>query len=374
MSDDAVYRRLQEDLDRMPVGFPATESGVEIRILRQLFTPAEARVALCVNMKTEPVATIRRRLDFEMSGEMLALTLEGMVRRGLIRKDDSHAELRYGKLPFVIGIYEGQVDKLSKQLAFDLMEYFEDGLGQAIRPRKTTQLRTVPIHQPIPVEHGVGQYDDVRASVRKCEGPFAVMNCICRQAQDLAGKPCRQTAVRENCLTMGSAAKVMVSHGQARYITRERMLELLDGADREGLVLQPQNTRDPLFVCLCCGCCCVSLRAGKRLDRPVEFFAANFYVRIHTDECRACGECVHRCQMDAMSLDGGAAGVDLSRCIGCGLCVSTCPAGAIELRAKPEGYTPPASVMSLYSRIYRERYGNLAFAKTGVRLLTRQLA
>ena len=42
MGSDELYRKLQQHLDRMPVGFPATESGVEIRILRQLFTPEEA--------------------------------------------------------------------------------------------------------------------------------------------------------------------------------------------------------------------------------------------------------------------------------------------------------------------------------------------
>ena len=46
MSDDAVYRELQQHLDSMPVGFPETASGVEIRILKQLFTPEEARIAV----------------------------------------------------------------------------------------------------------------------------------------------------------------------------------------------------------------------------------------------------------------------------------------------------------------------------------------
>ena len=56
MSDESVYRQLQLDLDRMPVGFPATDSGVEIRVLRQLFTPLEARAALCLGMLLEPLS------------------------------------------------------------------------------------------------------------------------------------------------------------------------------------------------------------------------------------------------------------------------------------------------------------------------------
>jgi len=38
-TSESLYRRLQQHLDRMPVGFPATQSGVEIRILQRLFTP-----------------------------------------------------------------------------------------------------------------------------------------------------------------------------------------------------------------------------------------------------------------------------------------------------------------------------------------------
>ena len=41
MSSEA-YRKLQEHLDRLPMGFPRTESGVEFEILQQLFAPEEA--------------------------------------------------------------------------------------------------------------------------------------------------------------------------------------------------------------------------------------------------------------------------------------------------------------------------------------------
>ena len=34
-----VYQNLARHLDNLPAGFPATKSGVEIRILKRLFTP-----------------------------------------------------------------------------------------------------------------------------------------------------------------------------------------------------------------------------------------------------------------------------------------------------------------------------------------------
>ena len=38
MTDD-IYRKLAQRLDAIPNGFPATESGVELRLLAKIFTP-----------------------------------------------------------------------------------------------------------------------------------------------------------------------------------------------------------------------------------------------------------------------------------------------------------------------------------------------
>ena len=43
MSDE-VYYKLAEVLDSLPNGFPATESGVEIRLLKKIFQPDEAEL------------------------------------------------------------------------------------------------------------------------------------------------------------------------------------------------------------------------------------------------------------------------------------------------------------------------------------------
>ena len=37
-----VYENLRAHLDRLPAGFPRTPTGLEIRILKRLFTPDEA--------------------------------------------------------------------------------------------------------------------------------------------------------------------------------------------------------------------------------------------------------------------------------------------------------------------------------------------
>ena len=60
-----VYEKLAQHLDNLPSGFPRTESGVEMRILRRLFSPEEAKLATCLTMIPEPTAGIAARLEAE---------------------------------------------------------------------------------------------------------------------------------------------------------------------------------------------------------------------------------------------------------------------------------------------------------------------
>ena len=94
---ETVYRRLQRHLDRMPVAFPATPSGVELRILQRLFTPEEAEIALELSAIPEPPATIQRRFGSRMTLEKLRGELEQMAAKGSILAFPVAGEMRYGK-------------------------------------------------------------------------------------------------------------------------------------------------------------------------------------------------------------------------------------------------------------------------------------
>jgi electron transport complex protein RnfB len=357
MLENSIYRELQRHLDRMPVGFPATESGVEIRILKHLFTPEEARVALCLSAIPEPITLVHKRIRGEMSLDALRGTLDRMAERGVILRFGTAEGARYGKSIFAIGMYEAQVNRLTPEFQRDALQYLQEAFGRALHTRNTPQFRTVPINQTIMPERGIAPYDDIRAAVRDSEGPFAVVNCICRQGKALLGEACRQTHDRENCLTLGVAARAVVERGLGRYVSREEMLGMLDRADHEGLVLEPQNTQNPLFVCCCCGCCCGVLTTAKALPQPAEFFSTNYYAAVDASLCQQCGTCATRCQMDALATDEGPAMIDLSRCIGCGLCVSTCPSGAMRLLKRQHERVPAKDTGALYAQIFRERYG-----------------
>lgn len=358
-----VYRRLQRHLDRMPIGFPATASGVELDVLRHFFSPEEAELALQLSILPEPPERIRRRarragLDPEDVGGML----ERLAERGAILRTIVEGQPRYSKLMLAIGMFELQVDRVTPMLAADIFRYMEEGFGEAFHTTGTSQMRTIPIREEVIPERGVGTYDQVRELVQAAEGPFAVMHCVCRQSMDLLDRPCRQTDVRETCLVLDGIARHSIAAGTGREVTREGMLELVERADREGMVLQPQNTQAPGFICCCCGCCCGVLASARRLPRPADYFDTNYFAEVDRDLCIDCGACMDRCQMDAIADAGGETMVDLDRCIGCGLCVSACEYDGVTLRRRPEPKTPPRDQGGLYRKIVVERYGVLGTA------------
>lgn len=369
MDSKEVYRRLREHLDRMPVGFPATESGVELRILEQLFSPQEAEIALELSAVPEVLPTIHRRLRGRLSREELRAALDAMVAKGSINRTGQGGRACYGKLMFAIGMYELQVGRLTAGFERDSRQYMEEAFGDAYHETRTTQLRTVPINVRVSVERAVARHDDIREYVRGSRGPFAAMPCICRKGKDLVGEPCRTTKLRENCLTLGGTAKTMVRRGAARFIERAEMLRLLEAADAEGLVLQPQNTTCPDFVCCCCGCCCGVLAMARRRPEPATAFTTSYRAVVDAAACQACATCVERCPMGALTIEGDTARVTATACIGCGLCATACPSDAIRLAPRPGGARVPSSSDRLYLRRFRERFGLLGAAKVVARSL-----
>ena len=81
LSDEA-YVKLREFLDTFPLGLPATPSGVEIKILKKLFTEEEARVAVLLSPFPEEVSQMAERSGVDE--KYLAEMLDKMSRKGLV--------------------------------------------------------------------------------------------------------------------------------------------------------------------------------------------------------------------------------------------------------------------------------------------------
>ncbi|TFG10189.1 4Fe-4S dicluster domain-containing protein [Candidatus Thorarchaeota archaeon] len=354
-----AYRALQRHLDGMPVGFPATESGVEIRILQRLFTPEEARIATYLRYSPVPSETLEeifeRVRSLVKSKDHLEQTLDKMAEKGLILSKKELDCKHYANAQWVVGIYELQVNKMTPELYSDIVDYNIEAFGRELFYSPLPQLRVIPVEKSITPEHDIARYDVVTELVAASEGPFMVANCVCRQAMDLVDNPCKATDRRETCIAFGSMAQMYIEKGWGRELTREELLETIRLNERDGLVLQPSNSQTLEFLCSCCGCCCGILFGAKMSRKPVKFFSTNYYAEVNSDLCTACGTCINLCQMEALRIEEDAAVIDLDRCIGCGVCVANCPSDALTLQKHDEEKIPPQTVEELYSLIREKK-------------------
>jgi len=347
---DDMYKKLAVHLDNLPGGFPATESGVEIRILKRLFTPTEAEAALSLSLMLEPPAAIAARLG-RPEAETARL-LADMSRKGLILRATKGGQALYMAAQFVVGIWEYHVNDLDEGLIKDFNEYVPYLMDTQLK-LKTQQLRVIPVSQSIRAEMNIMPYEKAEEIIRS-QSKIVVAPCICRKEHAMVGKGCGKP--QETCLVFGGGAYFYEENGLGRSITTEEALTILRSGIEAGLVLQPGNSKKPLNICMCCGCCCQILKNLKTLDEPAKYACTSFCAEVDSERCSACQTCVDYCQMDAIRVDD-AARVDPKRCIGCGLCVAACELGAIRLLEKGETgkWVPPNNIVETYIHIARER-------------------
>ena len=350
--ENDIYKRLARHLDNLPGGFPPTESGVELRILRRLFSPQEAELALHLALIPEEPRVIARRA--KITREDAAQYLEKMAKKGLIfRIEPEGRPPLYQALQYIIGIWEFHVNDLDTELIRDMDEYTPT-LMDAETWRKAPQLRAIPVGRSISTQLEVLPYEKAEEMVRS-QKKFLVAPCICRRERRMMGEGCEKP--EETCLVFGMAADYYQRNELGRVIDLQETLDILKMADEAGLVLQPSNTQNVVNICCCCGCCCGVLRTIKRYPKPATLVSAPFVASYNPDTCEGCGACEDRCQMEAILMEDGKVLLDIDRCIGCGLCVSTCPTESLTLMRKIESKQPkvPKDIIEASIKLGRER-------------------
>ena len=332
-NSEEIYQKLAKHLDNLPGGFPATDTGVEYRILKRLFTPEEAEFALHLTLIPEESRVVARRA--KISAQEASRRLESMAQKGLIyRTVSKNGQPEYMALQYAIGIWEFHVNDLDEGFAKDMGEYAPILFDQAW---KTPQLRTIPVNKSLSGQLKVMTYENAEEMVTHVR-KSVVAPCICRRERNLIGKGCDKPI--EACLIFDGGAEYYLQNGLGREISQKEVLDILKIAEETGLVLQPSNGREIVNICCCCGDCCGVLRNLKRYPKPASLTCSPFFAVIDDETCIGCGVCEDRCQMDAVHLVDEKASVDRDRCIGCGLCVSTCPTAAMTLARKPEEDQP----------------------------------
>jgi Na+-translocating ferredoxin:NAD+ oxidoreductase subunit B len=346
-----VYARLARHLDKLPIPYPATESGIEQRILARWFSPREAEIALAMTGLPEAVPAIAARL--EMPADVLAPVLEDMSKRGLIFRISKGEKRFYNLSPLAEGMWEFHINQNSLEDIRVLRTYFDEFMTKGWYGTKTSQHRIIPISESLTQDMEVMPYEQAEAIIRT-QTKISVAPCICRKEARMLGEGCDHPM--ETCMAFGAGAYFYIENGLGREATQEEALQILKGAMEAGLVLQPANGQKAWNLCMCCGCCCALLKTLKKMEKPAEVAHTNFRARVIPEDCTACGACEDRCPMAAITVAEVAA-VNRDRCIGCGVCVGICPLEAIKLEQKDpqERYIPPRDVMDMQLTIARER-------------------
>lgn len=332
---NAWYNHLANALNKLPNSFPRTKSNIEITLLKKIFLPAEAQLAGQLNGTEEPVSVIAQRAG--LSEEETENRLQAMMNRGIVW-GDSDAKL-FRLAPFIVGIYESQLDQMDHDLAHLFEEYLDQGGIEIMRPQPA-------IHRVIPAQGAtktewIMPYDKLREILMSCN-TFRVRDCICRKQQDL--EQTRKCNFPLHVELIFYTGKESTDTPVSPFVTKEEALAILDKTEEIGLVHTVSNVAEGVYyTCNCCGCCCGILRGITEFGIEKSVAAANYYSVIDPDQCRGCGTCIKRCQMHAISAQDKVSVVNRTKCIRCGLCVTGCPfhVARLERKAEKDIVNPP---------------------------------
>jgi hypothetical protein len=208
--EEKLYRDLQLHLDKQTIGFPATKSGSDIRLLKQLFKPEQAEMAMMLTYRYQSLEQIQERA--KKSGKSIEETeriLDETAARGAIGYRKKGGLKQYRNIPYIVGMLEMTATlRPTPEFISAHTEYSEDGLfWKAFLGTKVPQMRTIPIEKSIPIKYHVGSYDEVKKIVQTTVDPIVILECVCRKGAEKSGEPCKQTSRKETCMVFRDGAR-----------------------------------------------------------------------------------------------------------------------------------------------------------------------
>ncbi|MCK4800351.1 MAG: hypothetical protein KAS84_00035, partial [Anaerolineales bacterium] len=219
-----VYKKLALKLDTLPNRYPATTSGIELRLLEKIFTLEEATLAAEMTFNKETHSEIAARVDVQE--KQARQILKRMVRRGLILLSRRERDLVYGLMPFVVGFYEEQLPRMDEELAELIEAYFQEVSGE-ITGKGLSVNRVIPVEESIEFEMEIHPYEKASDLIENAKS-WGVRDCICRVQKNLIGDPCDHPL--ENCLVFAPFEGAFDYREVDRTITKEEALQILHEA------------------------------------------------------------------------------------------------------------------------------------------------
>lgn len=162
--------------------------------------------------------------------------------------------------------------------------------------------------------------------------------CYCRtRAKQRGEKICDHPLY--TCIHVGlgkSLSEIPYRSKNLKKVSKKEIKEVLEYADKNGLVHQLIYFGNPQYyyvICNCCPCCCQVMKNFLKYGSP-QMVKSEFIAVTDKKACQDCGTCIDKCYFGARFLSKNSLKFDPIRCMGCGLCVSQCPENAITLIRK----------------------------------------
>lgn len=292
--------------------------------LKEVLTPEMCDVAN--KMKLRRFYTFEELLKMNKEYEPISLQklLDEMANVGILEYDygdnyDHYGELkdrprikRY-RLPFFVPgsaeLFNSTMDRIEKNPAvasfFERMTFVPlAGITQMIPPGGDgVGMHVIPVEKAIDAENQSVDLEHISYWLKKYEGHISAGICSCRASRGFLGDGCADD-VDDWCIQLGDMADYTVETGRAHYITKERALEILELAEKNGYVHQITNIdgENKIFdICNCNVEICNALRTSLLFNTP-NLSRSAYTAKVTKENCVACGKCVESCPAGAVKL------------------------------------------------------------------------
>jgi len=330
-----IYHRLSE-----AYGFP--ESKYLSKICQKCLTEQEALILLALPGTAEEVAGKLR-----MDASSVQSILGELFQKGFIFYDLVEGKRRYALITNLRDAMavNNRVDQVGEEFFVLWARMYDEEVSRDFDV-EGSEARVIPVHEAIEPGTEILPYEKVSGLLKKAE-TIAVMRCPCRVTNRRCDNPV------ETCITLNGAAKYVLERGVGRELTKEEALSLFNQCEDAGLIHQVGNgSLGVSWICNCCTCCCVYLRAQIVLGRKHATVKSRYRAVVDPALCNECGLCIERCNFGAMKMVNSKPVVDEEKCFGCGLCASQCPVNAISLiQVRGPEHIPTREAEPLFSSI-----------------------
>ena len=290
------------------------DNDPEVWCLDMIMNKEELKFMLSFEKKRVNIFTVEQLAKKNQISIQKAQSLcDGLCETGILEFDrhNSGHKKQYFIPKFVVGSGEYMMmnSKLLEkhpQIAtlFNLMSQACGPVAGMIPPGGGgVGMHVIPVEKAIPAESKSVTIEHLSHWLKKYD-KYAIDVCSCRRQQRI-----RQDGVGdiegEFCIAVGDMAEYCVeTKKDARYISYEEVLRVLELAEEKGFVHQITNLDggDKIVgICNCSPGTCNALRTSQLFNAP-NLSSSAFRAHVKADKCVACGKCVEVCPVGAAKL------------------------------------------------------------------------